>query len=425
MGQRLLVLDTDSTFIDKQRSTLEFSFDVDFTDSPDDAIRMLDGGNYAAIMISVEVAENRGYAVCASIRNRSSLPDLKIALISSKATKDDFARHSKLRVHADLYLFKPIETNALIAELKTIIPLKTSDLNSALDALMGVDIDEERIKNLNSLESAKKDTSLPVPPAIDELLGSLEPLKYSENNNGDTKTEPQDKTAWPPEAQQTNQKQKNDSIPAVLEVEEQKLHQENISNSQFSQSESNEQSNHSEHGSSEILTNGNLRNRMKEAIAEKQALLQQLENLTQEIAEKNLQAVAFLKSKEELLQELLNVEESRHRLELEFEARVESERNLLIARLDDHQDSGPALRKRISELEAACAEKTAKLEFLQKNHSEEIRRLTTDFDRQRQHLTSLIYKRQEEIHVALNALDEAKEVLAKLLVGNPAVEDGS
>jgi len=430
MGQRLLVLDTDSTFIDEHRSTLEFSFDVDFTDSPDDAIKMLESGDYAAILIGVEVAENRGYAVCASIRNRSSLPDFKIALISSKATKDDFTRHSKLRVHADLYLFKPIETSALISELKAVIPLKASDLSNTLDALTGIDIGEERHKSSSSAESAKVNESLPIPPMIDELLGSMESFNDLENSNRGAKTQPQTKTAWLSEAQQENQQRQSqdDSLSVVFEDAEPNNRQGNIFNHlnhQCIPPESEEQQKHLESNASEGFTNGNLRNRFRETLAEKQALLHQIETLTQEIAEKDLQAVAFLKSKEELLQELLNVEESRHRLEREFEARVESERNLFIARLDDHQDSGAALRKRISELETACAEKTAKLESVQIAHSAEIRRLTTDFEKQRQHLTSLVCKRQEETRSALNALDEARETLAKLLVGSPVAKDGS
>ncbi|MDR2697735.1 MAG: hypothetical protein LBB40_04580, partial [Holophagales bacterium] len=162
-----------------------------------------------------------------------------------------------------------------------------------------------------------------------------------------------------------------------------------------------------------------------EAIVEKQALLRQLETLTQEIAAKNLQAVAFLKSKEDLLQHLLNVEESKHRLELEFETRVESERKLFMSRLDDHQDSAPALRKRISELEDVCAAKNKELESAHSAHSEEIRRLTTDFESQRQHMTFLSNTRQKAILTALSALDEARGALAKLPVGSLAAEDGS
>ncbi|MDR0498126.1 MAG: hypothetical protein LBH03_00125 [Holophagales bacterium] len=475
MGQRLLVLDTDSTFIDEHRLALEFDFDVDYIDSHDNIIKVLEDGGYAAILIGVEVAENRGYAVCASIRNRSSLSSLKIALISSKATKEDFVRHGKLRVRADLYLFKPIETGALISELKAFMPSKASDLDNAYDAPIEVHTSEERLKSSNSIELTKEDESLPVSPVIEPqaetawlIEGRHENQETQNQNNTITATlekigvhedltpthnylskakdqqglltstddlearvhnleaELQAKTAVLLELQEENQELQHRNTSITVNIEELEAHQKNAEALQCRLQEAEKQLKYLESGASlEDYANESLRNRLKGAIAEKQTLLQQIETLTQEIAEKNLQAVAFLKSKEELLQQLLDVEESRHRLEQEFEVRVETERRLLISRLDDYQDSGPATRKRISELEDVCTAKTKELEFIRAAHSEEIRRLTEDFESQRQNLISFINTRQEEIRSVLSGMDEAREALTKLLVGNLATEGGS
>ena len=184
MGQRLLVLDADGMFINEHRAALEFNFEVDFVDCPDNVIDMLESGKYAAGLISAELGDSSGYTVCASIRNKLSLREFKVVLISSKATKADFARHKRTRGRADLYLHKPIATSILVSSLGNFIPPKTFALDSTLDVLMGVDIGEDWLKSLNSVEPTKESDSQ---ASAAELLSIRQESQDSQRQNSEIK----------------------------------------------------------------------------------------------------------------------------------------------------------------------------------------------------------------------------------------------
>ena len=78
MGQRLLVVDSDRSFLKEHQVSLEAAFDVDVSMAPDGALPKLEGGGYAAALICVEVAENKGYALRVgrlNVRKRTGEPD--------------------------------------------------------------------------------------------------------------------------------------------------------------------------------------------------------------------------------------------------------------------------------------------------------------------------------------------------------------
>ena len=122
MGQRLLIVDGDRRFIKDHQVALEAAFDVDFLYSTDGVLPLLENGDFAAVLICVEVSENKGYAICSAIRKNPKLVDLKVALISAKATEEEYARHRSLKGKADLYLHKPLISSALVASLTPLVP---------------------------------------------------------------------------------------------------------------------------------------------------------------------------------------------------------------------------------------------------------------------------------------------------------------
>ncbi len=112
MGHRLLVVDSDRRFLQDHKASLESAFEVDFRDGTEGSLTHLETGDYAAILLCVEASENKGYSLCSAIRRSPVLADLKVALISAKATEEEYARHQSLKGKADLYLHKPIRPNA-------------------------------------------------------------------------------------------------------------------------------------------------------------------------------------------------------------------------------------------------------------------------------------------------------------------------
>lgn len=150
MGQRLLVVDNDRAFLDEQKAALEAAFEVEYLSATDGAMPRLELGGIAAVLICVEVSENKGYALCSTIRRHPQLQDLKIVLISAKATQEEYARHQSLKGHADLYLHKPMEPEALVASLSPFVPIRAEKADDLLGDLEGTDLGDEWLESLKT-----------------------------------------------------------------------------------------------------------------------------------------------------------------------------------------------------------------------------------------------------------------------------------
>ncbi len=171
MGQRLLVVDSDRSFLKEHQVSLEAAFDVDVSTVPDGALPKLESGDYAAVLICVEVAENKGYALCSAIRKNLKTASLKIALISAKATEEEYRRHQSLKGRADVYLHKPIAPGALVAALSQVVPPRPVDPDNPLGDLTG-DLGEDWLDSLkDELDgSASTATVPPAPPATNQTV---------------------------------------------------------------------------------------------------------------------------------------------------------------------------------------------------------------------------------------------------------------
>ena len=134
-GQRLLIVDNDRAFLKEHQVALEAAFEVEVVASPDTAMQRLESGAFACVLISVEIADNRGYALCASIRRSAKLGAVKVGLISAKATEDEYKRHQGLKGRADLYLMKPIAPVALVEALRPLVPPRGVDPDNPLGDL--------------------------------------------------------------------------------------------------------------------------------------------------------------------------------------------------------------------------------------------------------------------------------------------------
>jgi len=183
MGHRLLVVDSDRRFLQDHKVSLESSFDVDFRDGTEGTLAHLEGGDYAAVLLCVEASENKGYSLCSAIRRSPVLADLKVVLISAKATEEEYARHQSLKGKADLYLHKPIRPNALVSALTPVAPLKAVDPDNPLGDLGGTDLGDEWLESLKSeleMETVPSMAFQPPPPpppvSVSALLGFTRPL---------------------------------------------------------------------------------------------------------------------------------------------------------------------------------------------------------------------------------------------------------
>ncbi|MBK8726903.1 MAG: response regulator [Holophagaceae bacterium] len=162
MASRLLLVDNDRSFLKDHQVSLEAAFDIDVLSSPESAIAKLEGGGYAAVLISVEVAENKGYALCSAVRKSPKLGDLKVALISAKATEEEYKRHQSLKGKADLYLHKPISPTQLVEALGVLAPPRAVDPDNPLGDLSDLGAGDDWLDSLKS--DLAEDLASPAPP---------------------------------------------------------------------------------------------------------------------------------------------------------------------------------------------------------------------------------------------------------------------
>jgi CheY-like chemotaxis protein len=183
MGHRLLVVDSDRRFLQEHKATMESAFDVDFREGTEGSLAHLESGSYAAVLLCVEASENKGYSLCSAIRRSPFLADLKVALISAKATEEEYHRHQSLKGRADLYLHKPIRPSALVSVLTPLVPQRVEDPDNPLGDLGGADLGDEWLDSLRSelemdilAEPEPAPAPAPVSAPVSVLLGLARPL---------------------------------------------------------------------------------------------------------------------------------------------------------------------------------------------------------------------------------------------------------
>jgi CheY-like chemotaxis protein len=150
MGQRLLLVDSDRTFLKEHQVSLEAAFDLETSTSPEGVVSSLEHGHHAAVLICVEVSDNKGYALCSTIRKNPKLAAVKVGLISAKATDEEYRRHQSLKGRADLYLHKPIAPSALVAALTPLVPGRALDPDNPLGELVDTELGDDWLDNLKS-----------------------------------------------------------------------------------------------------------------------------------------------------------------------------------------------------------------------------------------------------------------------------------
>ncbi|WP_243318911.1 response regulator [Geothrix paludis] len=163
MGLRLLLVDSDRSFLKEHKVSLEAAFDLEVASSPDGVVERLERGGFAAALICVEVADNKGYALCSTLRRQPALGALKIALISAKATEEEYRRHQSLKGRADVYLRKPIAPSALVAALSPLVPARAVDPDNPLGDLADVEGGDDWLDNLRGAMAPSTPKPAPVP----------------------------------------------------------------------------------------------------------------------------------------------------------------------------------------------------------------------------------------------------------------------
>ncbi|MBI1753765.1 MAG: response regulator [Acidobacteria bacterium] len=366
MGQRLLLVDSDRSFLKEHQVSLEAAFDLEVASSPEGVLSRLESGDFAAIFICVEVADNKGYALCSSIRKNAKLDAVKIVLISGKATEEEYRRHQSLKGRADVYLHKPIAPSALVAALTPLVPGRALDPDNPFGELVDTELGDDWLDSLKSnldnqaaapvfgvrpsspAQTARLDAaSGDVPPdsrhmkLLEDQVASLhEEMRLKDQRLATTEQRLQKAEA---EAQQI-QRQLN-SVTLNLDELERSNRESEALKTRLAETEAAlkalEESRGREGESAEML-----KAQLKEALTERTDLILQVESLNHQVGEKSQRAIELLKERDRLLRENMDLEP--------FRAKAKDLEEALAAK---GQEMGEALAARDRDREAVLAQK--------------------------------------------------------------------
>jgi DNA-binding response OmpR family regulator len=331
MGQRLLLVDNDRSFLKEHQVSLEAAFDLEVTGSPEGVLARLESGQFAAVFICIEVADNKGYTLCSTIRKNAKLDGVKVILISAKATTEEYRRHQSLKGHADLYLHKPIAPSALVAELRPLVPGLALDPDNPLGELVDTELGDDWLDGLksvldNPVPAHVPPVSRPVPPAV----SAGRPASPAQTQNLDAKA-----TTLAGADRQALLEGQVAALQEELHLKDQRLreaeaaaqqNQRQLNSVTLNLDELERSNREAEALKARLAETGlalreleekrgregddaeALKAQLKETLSERQELIQQVETLNRQVGEKAQRAIELLKERDRLLRENIDLE---------------------------------------------------------------------------------------------------------------------
>jgi DNA-binding response OmpR family regulator len=340
MGQRLLLVDNDRSFLKEHLVSLEAAFDLEVTGSPEGVLARLESGTFATVFISIEVADNKGYALCSAIRKNPKLDGVKVALISAKATPEEYRRHQSLKGHADLYLHKPITPSALVAELRPLVPGLALDPDNPLGELVDTELGDDWLDGLKSVLDNPVPQASPASPA-----GAGRPPSPAQTQNLDAKATTlaganrldllEAQVAALQEELHAKDQRLREAEAAVLQGQRQ-LNSVTLNLDELERSNREAETLKARLAETGLALRGleeqrgregddaeALRAQLTETLTERQELIQQVETLNHQVGEKAQRAIELLKERDRLLHENIDLEPFRAKAQ-DLEAALDS-----------------------------------------------------------------------------------------------------
>ncbi len=355
MGQRLLLVDSDRSFLKEHQVSLEAAFDLEVVGSPEGVIARLESGAFAAVFISVEVADNKGYALCSTIRKNSKLDAVKIVLISAKATEEEYRRHRSLKGKADLYLHKPIAPSALVAGLTPLVPVRVLDPDNPLGELVDTELGDDWLDNLKGAldgpaasgpMTAAQMFGTPPPSPVQttnldatvdrsadvphdsrhvRLLEDQVATLHEELRVRDQRLAAAEQRIQAAESEALQVQRQMNSVTLNLDELERSNRESETLKARLAETEAALRSLEESRGR-DGETVESMKAQLKEALTERTDLIQQVETLNQQVGDKAQRAIELLKDRDRLMRELMDLEP--------FKAKAQDLESALAAKTD-------------------------------------------------------------------------------------------
>lgn len=342
MAQRLLLVDSDRSFLKEHQVSLEAAFDLEVVSSPEGVVAHLERGNFSTVFICVEVADNKGYALCSTIRKNAKLDGVKIVLISAKATEEEYRRHQSLKGRADLYLHKPIAPSALVAALTPLVPGRALDPDNPLGELVDTELGDDWLDGLkNSLDLPATPEPPPPPDPASSRTGphpiptDSGLIRRLEDRVGALERELGDKDRRVADLEADLQRQVGTVTMNLDDIARRDREAEGLK-ARLAEAEATlRQAQEGQSRESEGLET--LKGQLKDALDERAELIQQVESLGQQVSDKTQRAIELLKDRDRLMRESMDMEAFKTRAK-ELEA-VLAERDEALATRQQELDA--------------------------------------------------------------------------------------
>ena len=374
MGQRLLLVDNDRSFLKEHQVSLEAAFDLEVTGSPEGVLARLESGNFAAVFISIEVADNKGYTLCSSIRKNAKLNGVKIALISAKATAEEYRRHQSLKGHADLYLHKPITPSALVAELRPLVPGLVLDPDNPLGELVDSELGDDWLDGLKSVLDS------PVPAPASPSGSGVRPASPAQTRNLDAKAitlagasrqelleaqvaalqeelHAKDQRLREAEAAALQSQRQLNSVTLNLDELERSNREAETLKARLAETALALRGLEEQRGREDDDAEA-LKAQLTETLNERQELIQQVETLNRQVGEKAQRAIELLEERDRLLHENIDLEPFRAKAR-DLEAALAAKEEAFVAAQQDLEKAQQAQHQLHTTIEGLVAQQAS------------------------------------------------------------------
>lgn len=117
MGGKILIVDTDKTFVKGLKYSLEQDdYTIDVSTLGKDVVEKINKKSYELILLELDMPDMSGLTICQNIRNISSVP-----IIFLTEVNEDIKKILALEYGADDYIIKPFNILELKARMKAIL----------------------------------------------------------------------------------------------------------------------------------------------------------------------------------------------------------------------------------------------------------------------------------------------------------------
>jgi len=122
-ANKILIIDDDMKYISQLLEILkEYDLKVGFSVNAPEALNILNSTSYDLIILDINMPIMNGFEVLEELKNSKTTRLIPVLMSSSESDKESVLKAIKLG--ADDYLLKPIDQNALLDKVSTLLQIR-------------------------------------------------------------------------------------------------------------------------------------------------------------------------------------------------------------------------------------------------------------------------------------------------------------